>query len=199
MNLWVFWGVSFVCDLARIQQCLCRWVCPCIFAKGQRAQGGAGWTQRGLWRSICSWQRFFFFYPQWFLVDAWGCEVLSSPSVGSQLEPVSGKGHSMALVLWVHVCRGAAAAKGCFPFPFHHFTDAEGCTGGARSGCVLKSLHRGLLSQQQWHFKSRVHIASESVSDPGLAVRNWNPSPKLHADYSFHFLGGNMLLFPKSS
>lgn len=118
---------------------------------------------------------------------------------GDSWSPFRGKGTPR--------CRGRgcvsagvhAAAKGSFPFLFCYFAGAEGCTGGARSGYVLKSLHWQLVSQWQWHFKSRVHIASESVSDPGLALRSQIPSPKLHAAFCFHFLVRNTVSFPKSS
>lgn len=133
---------------------------------------------------------------RWTPEDVMSSQVLVS---GVRWSLFQGKGTPWC---WCWGCVRAgmhAATKGCFPFLFHYFTDAEGCTGDARSGYVLKSLHWHLVSQLQWCFKSRVHIASESVSDPGLAVRNQNPAPNLHIAFSFHFLMGKMLLFPESS
>lgn len=71
------------------------------------------------------------------------------------------------------------AAKGSFPFLFHYFTGAEECT--ALPDQDMSSLCMG--SQQQ----PRVHIASASVSDPGMAIRNQNPSPKYAQLFLFTF------------
>lgn len=74
----------------------------------------------------------------WTPEDVMPSQVLVS---GDSWSPFRGKGTPR--------CRGRgcvsagvhAAAKGSFPFLFHYFAGAEGCTGGARSGYVLKSLH----------------------------------------------------------
>lgn len=91
-------------------------------------------------------------------------------------------------------CVGAEmhpAAKGCFLFLFHYFTGAEECTAAARSGHV-KSLHGFTAATKSSHCIS-VRFR------PRVGYQKPKPFPKWHTALSFHFLGENMLLFPKSS